>query len=57
MESFDIVSEVNMHEVTNAVDQAKREVSTRFRFNALPNGCYLAGAFAELFNLAIRERF
>ncbi|MCH8019606.1 YajQ family cyclic di-GMP-binding protein [candidate division KSB1 bacterium] len=32
MQSFDIVSEVNMHEVTNAVDQAKREVSTRFDF-------------------------
>ena len=32
MPSFDIVSEVNMHEVTNAVDQAKREVSTRFDF-------------------------
>ena len=32
MESFDIVSEVNLHEVTNAVDQAKREVSTRFDF-------------------------
>ena len=32
MESFDIVSEVNMHEVTNAVDQAKREVSTRYDF-------------------------
>jgi len=32
MPSFDIVSEVNMHEVTNAVDQANREVSTRFDF-------------------------
>lgn len=32
MLSFDIVSEVNMHEVTNAVDQANREVSTRFDF-------------------------
>ncbi len=32
MESFDIVSQVNMHEVTNAVDQAKREVSTRYDF-------------------------
>ncbi len=32
MQSFDIVSEVNMHEVTNAVDQANREVSTRFDF-------------------------
>jgi len=32
MPSFDIVSEVNMHEVTNAVDQANRELSTRFDF-------------------------
>lgn len=32
MPSFDIVSEVNMHEVTNAVDQANREVSQRFDF-------------------------
>lgn len=32
MQSFDIVSQVNMHEVTNAVDQANREVSTRFDF-------------------------
>ncbi len=30
--SFDVVSEVNMHEVVNAVDQANREVSTRFDF-------------------------
>src|SRR5690606_6656679 len=32
MPSFDIVSELNSHEVTNAVDQANREVSTRFDF-------------------------
>lgn len=32
MPSFDVVSEVNMHEVTNAVDQARREVATRFDF-------------------------
>lgn len=32
MPSFDVVSEVNMHEVHNAVDQAKREVATRFDF-------------------------
>jgi len=32
MPSFDIVSEVNLHEVTNAVDQAAREVSQRFDF-------------------------
>lgn len=32
MPSFDVVSEVDMHEVTNAVDQANREVHTRFDF-------------------------
>jgi hypothetical protein len=32
MPSFDIVSEVNLHEVTNAVDQASREVGQRFDF-------------------------
>jgi cyclic-di-GMP-binding protein len=32
MPSFDIVSELNLHEVSNAVDQASREVSTRFDF-------------------------
>ncbi|HEX7115597.1 MAG TPA: YajQ family cyclic di-GMP-binding protein [Steroidobacter sp.] len=32
MPSFDIVSELNAHEVTNAVDQANREVGTRFDF-------------------------
>jgi uncharacterized protein YajQ (UPF0234 family) len=32
MPSFDIVSEIDSHEVTNAVDQANKEVSTRFDF-------------------------
>ncbi|MGB5102566.1 MAG: YajQ family cyclic di-GMP-binding protein [Steroidobacteraceae bacterium] len=32
MPSFDIVSEIDQHEVTNAVDQASREVSQRFDF-------------------------
>ena len=32
MPSFDIVSEIDQHEVTNAVDQATREVSQRFDF-------------------------
>ncbi len=32
MPSFDVVSEVNMHELANAVDQANREISTRFDF-------------------------
>ena len=32
MPSFDVVSEVNMQEVKNAVNQAVREVDTRFDF-------------------------
>ncbi len=32
MPSFDVVSEVDMHELRNAVDQANKEVSTRFDF-------------------------
>ena len=32
MPSFDIVSEIDLHEVTNAVDQANREITTRFDF-------------------------
>ena len=32
MPSFDVVSEVDMHEVTNAVGQANREVHMRFDF-------------------------
>ena len=32
MPTFDTVSEVDMHEVTNAVDQAKREMGNRWDF-------------------------
>lgn len=32
MPSFDIVSNIDQHELTNAVDQANREVTTRFDF-------------------------
>jgi len=32
MPSFDVVSELDSHEVANAVDQANREVDTRFDF-------------------------
>ena len=32
MPSFDVVSEVDMQEIRNAVDQASRELSTRFDF-------------------------
>ena len=33
MPSFDAVSELNAHEVANAVDQANRELAQRFDFN------------------------
>ena len=32
MPSFDVVSEIDTHELTNAVDQASRELSQRFDF-------------------------
>jgi uncharacterized protein YajQ (UPF0234 family) len=32
MPSFDVVSEFDAHEATNAIDQANREVNTRFDF-------------------------
>ena len=32
MPSFDIVSKVNLHEVTNAIDQTNRELKSRFDF-------------------------
>jgi uncharacterized protein YajQ (UPF0234 family) len=32
MPSFDIVSEVNLHELSNAINQTNREVKTRFDF-------------------------
>jgi len=35
MPSFDIVSELNLHEVANAVDQATRELGTRFDFRGV----------------------
>jgi len=46
MPSFDVVSEVDAHELTNAVDQANREVSQRFDFRD-------TGANYELAGLAI----
>jgi uncharacterized protein YajQ (UPF0234 family) len=35
MPSFDIVSELNLHEASNAIDQANREIGTRFDFRGL----------------------
>ena len=35
MPSFDIVSEVDVHEVNNAIEQANREIGTRFDFKGV----------------------
>jgi uncharacterized protein YajQ (UPF0234 family) len=43
MPSFDIVSEVDLQEVRNAVDQANREVSTRFDFKGVEARFELTG--------------
>ena len=32
MPSFDVVSNIDQHELTNAIDQANREISNRFDF-------------------------
>ena len=42
MPSFDVVSQVDMQEVRNAVDQASREVSTRFDFKDTGSSIELA---------------
>lgn len=41
MPSFDIVSTLDQHEVSNAVDQANREISTRFDFKDTNAKCEL----------------
>jgi len=32
MPTFDVVSEIDHHELTNAIDQANREIGTRYDF-------------------------
>lgn len=39
MPSFDVVSEVDMHEVTNALDQANKEVTNRFDLKNTGSEC------------------
>ncbi len=48
MPTFDVVSQVDMQEVKNAVDQASREVSTRFDFKNTDSGIELAGVAREV---------
>jgi uncharacterized protein YajQ (UPF0234 family) len=49
MPSFDVVSELNAHEVANAVDQANREIQQRFDFKN-------TGAVFELNELTVTMR-
>lgn len=39
MPSFDVVSEVDMHEVTNALDQTNKEITTRFDLKNTGSKC------------------
>jgi uncharacterized protein YajQ (UPF0234 family) len=48
MPSFDVVSEVDLQEVRNAVDQANREVGTRFDFKGVAASFELAGSAIHL---------
>jgi len=48
MPTFDVVSEVDMQEVKNAVDQASREVATRFDFKDTGSSVELAGHEIQL---------
>ena len=43
MPSFDVISEVDTQEVTNAVDQATRELGTRFDFKGTDAKVELGG--------------
>ena len=43
MPTFDVVSEVDLHEVSNAVDQTKREVDSRFDFRGVETRVDLNG--------------
>jgi uncharacterized protein YajQ (UPF0234 family) len=49
MPSFDIVSELDLHEVSNAIDQANREVGTRFDFKGIDAKFELKEAVITLF--------
>jgi len=48
MPTFDVVSEVDLQEVRNAVDQAQREVSTRFDFKGTGSSIELGDGEIQL---------
>jgi uncharacterized protein YajQ (UPF0234 family) len=55
MPSFDIVSNVDKHELTNAVDQANREVQTRFDFKGSRARFDLASDYEQITLVAPSE--
>ena len=48
MPSFDVVSEIDKHELTNAVDQVNREISTRYDFKGSDANIELKGSVMTL---------
>ncbi len=48
MPSFDAVSEVDLHELRNAIDQARRELRSRFDFRGVDAGFELGDAGVQL---------
>ncbi len=54
MPTFDIVSEIDLHEVTNAVDQANKEVATRFDFKGTDSNFELTD---NIITLNTKEEF
>ena len=54
MATFDVVSEVDLQEMRNAVDQSNRELDTRFDFRDIDSGFELDG---EIVNIWAEEEF
>ena len=48
MPSFDVVSDFDAHEASNAIDQANREVGTRFDFKGTGSNFVLDGQLITL---------
>lgn len=48
MPSFDVVSEVDSHELSNAIDQTRRELDTRFDFRGVSARVELEGFVVRL---------
>ena len=52
MPSFDAYLDINWHEVTNAVDQVKREIATRYDFKASKSEVTFSQEKSEIYILA-----